>query len=317
MLAHYFQGITFKCSLEFLIVFVAHSLEPVDNHEFDLDMDDGYDDIFSQIDENNIKSVSKDRPVPLCRPQGVDVNIQNYNRNHGRGDSNISKKNISNTEKSPFKRNAICETSPFFSSQNTNASSAPPMKRRFPGPAGLLPHQRNEGPQSISLPTQPVLRKTSKSKSSENLLNLSFNSSSPIPFRRLTTPIRPPKGAGRTNNNDVLLSKAPWKTLTETLSLNQKDDNDLLNNLNIKWVRTKGRGCSGMMKIPFLAVVVQSEMEVASYKKKLRYKNPGVRLMDPSGTITAAFSSQFVEAFGDKIVPGTALALRNVSCKIE
>lgn len=291
--------------------FLAQNLEPDENHEFDLDMDDGYDDIFSQIDENKINTVSTGPAFPSHRPQDDDINNKNKNPTHGCGGPNISKKIIHNSENSPLKRNATCETSPFFSSQNINASAAPPVKRRFPGPAGLLPHQRSE--ENISIPSQPAMRKISKAKSSENLLNLSFSSTSPIAYRKVTNPARPPKGRG--NSNDILLSKAPWKALTETLGLNQKDNDDLLNILNIKWVRTKGRGCSGMMKIPFLAVVVQTKMEVASYKKKLRYKNPGVRLMDPSGAITAAFSSQFVEAFGDKIVPGTALALRNVSFK--
>lgn len=110
----------------------------------------------------------------------------------------------------------------------------------------------------------------------------------------------------------IQANNAPWRSLVKNLTLNIKDASSLLNQMNINWVKSKAKRFPPGVKIPFLVLVVKEDLESISLKSNRNKTRNCVKLMDHSGTITGALDGTFIETFGDKVMLGTSLALRNV-----
>jgi hypothetical protein len=189
------------------------------------------------------------------------------------------------------------------------------LKRRFPGPAGLLPIIPLEEVKHLSDADHPLSQHISKIISSDLLLQKQQNESSPAAAGLIS----PEREIHRIN-------KRPWRELIRVLKLNPKDPIGLLSLMNIRWVKRTVCRHPVTTKIPFLALVVQEEPELlglSSNKRTIRgssakeaskkRKNPSIKLMDPTGSIVAAMDAKFVEKFGHELAPGTAIAVKNVS----
>ncbi|CAL8142098.1 unnamed protein product [Orchesella dallaii] len=255
-------------------------------------MDDEYDAILTQIDEKIMNSPrpSEDQKSSKSKmiidvPSNNNVSsIPSYNRHL-------------TPKKSPAKMEYNTETSAFFLSQES-VHDLVPVKRKFPGPAGLLPELNNEEILLLDSAPHPLCQKVTRIVKETS-------------FKTRETKEKVTRSNDLVVGRNLRLSKAPWRCLLQTLGLNLQDENSLLNLMNIRLVRTKVRRFPGTVNVPFLVAVIRDEMEKFPAKEKVTSKTPSCKLMDPSGTIVAAVDPNFVEAFASKIMPGTAIALQN------
>ncbi|ODM98821.1 hypothetical protein Ocin01_07865 [Orchesella cincta] len=256
----------------------------------DLEMDDEYDVLLTQIDEKLMKTSSEDSNLAKSKISN-EVASDSSNSFSTRNSNHVPKK-------SPAKRGYNLETSSFFMSQEVVADAIP-LRRTFPGPAGLLPTLNTEEIKLLDSEPHPLCQKVFRIVKESSLKTEATKEKSVVGSK--------PSGGGR----KLMINKAPWRTLLQKLDLNLNDENSLLHLLNIRWVRTKVKRFPGTVNVPFLVAVVRDEVEILTTNEKGGSKNLSCRLMDPSGTIVAAISSSFVEAFATKIIPGTAVAFRN------
>jgi len=181
------------------------------------------------------------------------------------------------------------------------------IKRRFPGPAGLLPAVSREEIKYVDDSDHPLSQHISKIISADIMLQRQQAES----LVAVTQD---------TDREILRINKKPWRELIKTLQLNPKDPIGLISLMNIRWVKNVVCHHPITTKIPFLALVIQEEPEILSGCNKKRKgtkdgrkKNPSIKFMDPTGSIVAAMDVKFVEAFASQLAPGTALAVKNVS----
>jgi hypothetical protein len=184
------------------------------------------------------------------------------------------------------------------------------MKRRFPGPAGLLPIIPIDQVKHLSDADHPISQHFTKIISSELILEKRQSESSSRPTIELISPER----------QIHRINKQPWRELIRVLQLNPKDPQGVLSLMNIRWVKRIACRLPSTTRIPFLALVVREAPKLIGNPKRSSSNHiskigcsPSVKLMDPTGSIVAAMGSKFMVDFGHELVPGTAIAFHDVS----
>ncbi|XP_064109158.1 uncharacterized protein LOC135217308 isoform X2 [Macrobrachium nipponense] len=172
---------------------------------------------------------------------------------------------------------------PLKSGQTSMKKSVSPggpviQKRKFPGPAGLLPQL---GFRTTHMSVQPLCEEDSSPSVSRDIV------------------------CSQSSADEFLCG--PWQQMLDDLELNQPNQASPLTVFNIKWIlrRAALRGYAGVRKIPFLAVMVRSIDASIS--------DATVLLRDKTGEMNGTISSSVLEEYSEAITPGCVLLLRNVT----
>ncbi|XP_050705747.1 uncharacterized protein LOC126991090 isoform X2 [Eriocheir sinensis] len=172
-----------------------------------------------------------------------------------------------------------------------------PQKRRFPGPAGLLPEV---GQTRVTITTGGRGQRS----------HPPTTTSPPPP----STPGRT-KGATFRPSKDVLvdaftsadLTSKTWSRMLRDLDLDPHDPEGPLGVFNVRWVTCRAglRGGAGAGRVPFLAVKVKG-VETSS-------RHPMLTFVDMTGEIHGTISTSVLHEFGHALTPGAVLVLRGVT----
>ncbi|CAG7732397.1 unnamed protein product [Allacma fusca] len=174
-------------------------------------------------------------------------------------------------------------------------SARPRRKRKFPGPAGILPDLNDSDVTNLNKMQNQVSQQVAQIISGSQRAR----SRSPSPFSMMSS---------QAEKNMTFLAQGPWQELTQQLNLSG-DENCPSKLMNINWVHSYAAHLPAGAKVPFLLGVLQEAPELPSGKHQK--KTPCVKLGDSSGTIEAAFDPVFVKLYGKDLKPGTALAVTN------
>ncbi|XP_046388731.1 uncharacterized protein LOC124157770 isoform X2 [Ischnura elegans] len=162
-------------------------------------------------------------------------------------------------------------------------------KRRFPGPAGLLPEldKKKCYPDLSQLPAEGIERRCLYT-SSDNLDESESN-------------LLQPCAVGSLFGNN-----SPWASLRQDFNLNSADSSrNPLSKICLKWARQKATARQlPAHKVPFLAVAIHA-LDCSS-------PDPCVILRDPTGEMGGTLHREVWERHGYLLHPGAALALRQV-----
>jgi hypothetical protein len=179
------------------------------------------------------------------------------------------------------------------------------IKRAFPGPAGLLPSLSRRETSQLSDSSSQLSQEISKIISSD--LYRIRNANGPDLKIDLNSD---------TDTDILRMNKGPWRELLRELNIDSEDAQGLTSLMNISWIVKDVAKYPVTTRIPFLALVVEEEPQLVAIRKRVRdlkRKNPSIKLMDKTGVIVAAMDKKFVEMYGAELVPGTAIAVQNVS----
>ncbi|CAL4187890.1 unnamed protein product, partial [Meganyctiphanes norvegica] len=153
-------------------------------------------------------------------------------------------------------------------------------KRKFPGPAGLLP--KSGGGRTPHVIGEELKEKTSPPQSFESVV------------------------CSQTSSDDF--SRGPWQQMLIDLELDPSDPQCLLHVFNIRWVlrRASLRGQTAVRKVPFLAVMLRN-LDVRSHA------DATATLKDKTGEINGTIPSCVIEEYGSSLQPGCVLFLKGVT----
>ena len=133
------------------------------------------------------------------------------------------------------------------------------QERKFPGPAGILPHRK------------------SPARSNENLRSSKGGKSSPSPGREITIVC-----SSQEQRKEHLLWKGPRVELLQYLHLDPDNQNCPINTCNIDWIVKTARKYPARPKVPFLLAVVFEEPKIPQGKQD-EYSTCQAILLDPTG----------------------------------
>lgn len=172
---------------------------------------------------------------------------------------------------------------PLKPSPGTVRKSASPggpviQKRKFPGPAGILPQLGSKA----TLPS--VQHLDEKEQSSSVRKDIVCSQSSADDFVR-----------------------GPWRQMLDDLELEQPHHSSPLLVFNIKWVLRRAglRGQAGVRKVPFLAVMVRNI--------DATHLDATVIVKDETGEMSGTVSNSVLEEYGHTLQPGCVLLLKDVT----
>lgn len=252
------------------------------------ELDDGLDDIFLQVHQEILQEEDEEKKRKEQATVGPVVGVQRDHQPPIQGNDGGP-----TIERTDVDKGVVS----FFASPSDGTVVPHVIVRKFPGPAGVLPPITREELRLINKKealAKPLFEKVANyATSSQDLVALESSRK------------------GKPGQQEMAPSRVPWKRLTQRLGLDAKDESDPLNSVNISWIRRMAPAFPPETRIPLLIAVVYGTLDLGP-ARKLRHKTPSVRLMDPTGSLVAAFSSGFLEAFGSNMVPGTAVAIQNV-----
>ncbi|XP_071454729.1 uncharacterized protein [Hetaerina americana] len=186
------------------------------------------------------------------------------------------------TNKSPT--NQACH-----SHQQDYSNSSNARRRKFPGPAGLLPEldKKRCYPDLSQLPAESIDRRSL------------YTSSDAVDESETT--LSQPCAVGSLFGND-----SPWASLRHDFNLNSSDSNrGPLSKICLKWARQKATARQlPAHKVPFLAVAIHA-LDCSS-------PDPCVILRDPTGEMGGTLHREVWDRHGYLLHPGAAMALRQV-----
>lgn len=179
-------------------------------------------------------------------------------------------------------------TSPlFFTPVHSRPSrqSGSVRKRRFPGPAGLLPQL--QGDQAIKL--SELSGETENPLASPN--SVSHYSNVEVPSSQ--------------NSEDDFFVRSTWLTMEEQLGLNQENQSCSLTKYSIAWLIRKANAKQlPVGKMPFLASIIKSLI--------IKGIDACVVLRDKTGEIVGTIHRQLLEEFSDVMQVGSVLVLKQI-----
>ncbi|XP_068202233.1 uncharacterized protein [Palaemon carinicauda] len=193
---------------------------------------------------------------------------------------------LASESKAIFSEKNIADDSFFFtplkSGQASVRKSVSPggpviQKRKFPGPAGLLPE--------LGFRTAPV-----------NVQPLSEKNDSPPDSKDIV--------CSQSSADEFLCG--PWQQMSKDLVHCQINQASPLTVFNIKWVLRRAglRGHAGVRKIPFLAVMVRSI--------DISLSDATVLLKDKTGEMSGTIANSVLEEYAEAITAGCVLLLKDV-----
>ncbi|KAG7157321.1 hypothetical protein Hamer_G005736, partial [Homarus americanus] len=152
------------------------------------------------------------------------------------------------------------------------------QKRKFPGPAGILPQLGV----NIAVPNiQQLHEKESPSSVVQDVVC--------------------------SQDSADYFSQGPWQQMINDLDLDLTETVSPLKVFNIKWVlRTASlKGQAGVRKVPFLAVIV--------HNIDVKHTDATAILKDPTGEMNGTIASSVMDEYGPLLQPGSLLLLRGVT----
>ncbi|XP_047493175.1 uncharacterized protein LOC125041857 isoform X2 [Penaeus chinensis] len=152
------------------------------------------------------------------------------------------------------------------------------QRRKFPGPAGILPD-----------------------------LGSSATESSVLKLQEKAAPVPVPQEVVCSQNSANDFTSGPWQQMLNDLELDQNNPKCPLEVFNIKWVlrRASLRGQAAVRKVPFLAVMLRN-LDVT-------HVDAQALLKDKTGEMNATIASSVMEEYGAVLQTGSVLLLRGVT----
>jgi len=162
-------------------------------------------------------------------------------------------------------------------------------KRRFPGPAGLLPSLRpNEflhvdGVKGVGGKKNPISEKIDNIISSEKGSSVAAAASKTVRQQSLLTQ----QVSSQSQSDCSLFEESTWQTLLSQLDLstNEHSPNSFMSLMNLQWItkRAVKLQLPPCINIPFLLVMLQETNEFPVKSGLSKTGNPNVTLVDPTG----------------------------------
>jgi hypothetical protein len=158
-----------------------------------------------------------------------------------KNDDNFNEKSNNNTLQPPGNNNGtlLAKMSPreaFFTEWDKDYSEIEEkfrsIKRRFPGPAGLLPVMSRQETIHLSDANHPLTQKISRIISDDLYRTRNGGYDRPVNDEE--------RELLKLSDNELKIlrmNKGPWRELVKSLNLNPSDPNGLLQLMNIKWLR--------------------------------------------------------------------------------
>lgn len=194
---------------------------------------------------------------------------------------NVPSTKVSDNYPSTSMVTPIKKTPPGLRSRSTVSPGGPVVcKRKFPGPAGLLP--KSGGGRTPHITGQEIKEKKTPSPSFESVV------------------------CSQTSSDDF--SRGPWQQMLIDLELDPSDPTSPLHVFNIRWItrRASLRGQSAVRKVPFLAVMLRN-LDLKSHA------DATATLKDKTGEINGTIPKCVMEEYGSSLQPGCVLFLKGVS----
>jgi len=191
-------------------------------------------------------------------------------------------------------------------------------RRKFPGPAGILPriHQ--------AIDSQPRLASILSKQDGRTVLNAVGGRGSTGKQQPTPTASTPAAGSGTTKKlprsssgrDELITCNDAWQRMMDDRRRscsghgeNEDDPQRLIDKFNIAWIKKQMKVSSEIKHTPMLVAVVQTLNAAGD-------DDPTCSLLDESGTISGMIHSDVMVEHGSRIQPGTVLVLSNVAILI-